>query len=197
MKLLAITNYGFTEIIKKGFKKYIFRLYWMGKYVVTPKECIAPTKGCSYAIEIWGPDKYGEILKTSPHLTQEDIDEFDKCTSKCVVVFDKDNVIASLWMVRGEHYIRELGQTMTFGDDEYYSTRAYVHYDYRGEGLFGHMKTYFLKNYALPNEKVISFVMNWNIPSIKSNIKIGCRHEKDVGFITLFGLKWRKDRFVK
>jgi hypothetical protein len=114
-----------------------------------------------------------------------------------MVALDEDRVIASLWMVRGKHYIRELRQTITFGDDEYYSCRAFVHRDYRGQRLFGHLKTYFLRNYALPNEKVISFVMSWNIASIESNQRIGCTHEKDVCFRSFFGLKWTKDRFVK
>ncbi|MFC1533113.1 GNAT family N-acetyltransferase [Thermodesulfobacteriota bacterium] len=188
--LQKIHKYGFVKALSIFFQNYIYRVFWVGLHCALGPEMVKPDDDCPYEIQFWGSDKYRATLGTSKYLSIEDLDEFDRCRSTCLVAIDRGIIIASSWMVQGDHYLSEFKHTVKISDKEFFSCRSYVLPAYRGKHLLSHIIYAFSNNIDQPCHKIWCFIHNWNIASIKTYEKIGFKHKKDVGFITFLGFKF-------
>ncbi len=160
------------EVARLAYRKLVYRKIAMGRFgaragLHTPVDPPTPRR-----IEVLGPDSYRRVLGTSPHLTSDDLADFDRQASRCIVAYDGDRVAASTWMTWGDVHVYELHRTLPVPEGEHFSTRSFVHPDYRGQSLLSHM----IQRYAAtvgPADEIWGLVYHWNVASIRSLDRIG------------------------
>lgn len=193
-KVRGLRKYSFSELLRRVFEHLIYSEKWMGEYCLTVKDCIAPGVDNPYDIEFLMADEYADVLAMNPYLSLLDVNEFKQCESVCVVTKYDNRVVGSVWLVRTSPYMSDLKRRIFIRDNEYYICRSYVHPEYRGKHILSHMVYKFAIDYASSDEKIRSYIFNWNVASITSFARVGFQHIRDVGFIMLLGFKWRRYR---
>ena len=123
-------------------------------------------------IVILEPENFDSVATTSPYLTADDIAEFRRQHSRCIVVFEGERVVASSWMTCGDVYVHELHRHITVASDEHFSCRSYVDPAYRGRALLSCMITAYARE--LPGDDFVwGLVYDWNAASVRSLERIG------------------------
>jgi len=171
-RLKTLQSASPSEMARLIFRKGIYRKVSMGRFGTTADQVIPVPTPCALRIEILGPDRYHEVLGTSPYLSEADISDFDRQESVCIVAYDGSRIAASTWMTRGEVQIHELHQSLTVSSSEHFSTRSYVDPDYQGQALLSHM-VYFYSTTVPSTDEIWGYIFHWNAASIRSFEKLG------------------------
>ena len=168
------------------YRKAVYRRVRMGRYGCFAREATHPRRELELRIETWGPDRYEDVFGTNDSLRDEDMANFRRQNSRCIVVLDGEHIAASSWMTSGDVYVHELGRSVHVPDDEHFSCRSWVSPLYRGRSLFSHMVAAYMQNVA-PSDEVWGFVYYWNIASVRSLADIGWQYSGDYWTSYLFG----------
>lgn len=191
---------GLKGLLEKIFSMYIWRTEWMMEFLLRAGDLRHPeTKPLPYTIEILDRTRYAEALGTSPHLNPNDLEEFARWEAYCVVARHEGDIISSIWLVRGNPYLRELRSRIRTGSSQYHICRAHMDPQHRGKRITGHLLHFFAKNHALPNETLRSLIYDWNVASIRASEFLGFEYRRDIGFAVLLGIRWcrfRERRFL-
>ena len=150
-----------------------------------------PLEPCSPTIEFLGPDSYHEVLGSSPQLSEADLAHFDKQESVCVVGYEADQIVASLWFTHGEVYVSDLGRTVHVPAHERYSGRAYVHPDFRGQMLMQHLAHAHRKLYPGMRMWNLVYASNSNVLAALNKIELNLTGRFSTTFI--LGMRFAKD----
>ena len=161
-----------AEIARLAYRKLVYRKVEMGRFGALAKDHVPVAPPTELRLEVLGKDSYRSVMGTSPHLTAEDIDDFDRQASFCIVALDGDRIAASTWMTWGDVHVHELHRTIEVPPGQHFSTRSYVDPDYRGQALLSHMVNHYADRQA-PNDEIWGFIYHWNAASIRSFDKIG------------------------
>lgn len=184
--LAALRGASPTEAARLVWRKFVHRRVEMGRYGVPTAESVGPADPCALPIEIWGPDRFDEILGTSPHLAADDVRDFRAQRSQVIVVLDGERIAASSWMTGGSVFVHELQRHLEVPDDEHFSCRSYVDPDYRGLALLSHMIHTYSRRQPVGDE-VWGLVYDWNVASVRSLERIGWRRSGDYWTTWWFG----------
>lgn len=174
------------EAARLVYRKAVYRRVRMGRYGYFAHEAEQPKRALELPIEIWGPDRYGDVLGTNEGLREADMTNFRRQESSCIVVLDGGRIAASSWMTRGDVYVHELSRQVKAPGGEHFSCRSWVSPDYRGQSLFSHM-VYSYTQAVAPSDEIWGFVFYWNIASIRSLANIGWQYSGDYWTSYLFG----------
>lgn len=155
-------------------RKFIYRKAVLGRYGVRAGDSMPPDQPLALAVELWGPDRFDEVLPTNPNLNAEDVEHFRRQNSVCIVVLDRSRIASSSWMTWGDVFVHELERTLHVPVGEHFSCRSYVDPDYRGQSLFSHMIHAYSMSVPLDDE-VWGLVFDWNVASVRSLENIGWR----------------------
>lgn len=167
-------------------RRFVYRKVEMRRYGQRAGDSRAPSRLLELELDLLGPDRFGEVFGTNPHMEPSDPEHFHRQDSTCIVIRDGDRIAASSWMTRGDVYAHELQRTVWVPPGEHLSCRSYVDPDYRGLALLSHM----IHGYSAqqdPDDVVWGFVFDWNTHSVRSLERIGWRHTGDYWTRTLFG----------
>jgi GNAT superfamily N-acetyltransferase len=181
------------ELGRLAWRKAVYRRVQLGRYGVQAGSSVAPGSGAGFTIELWGPDRFDEILPTNPHMNPVDVDDFRRQDTTCIVALDGERIAASTWMTRGQVLVHELHRVLDVPSDEHFSCRSYVDPDYRGRGLLTHL----IHAYSAavpPTDEVWGLVYDWNAASIRSLENLGWRRSGDYWTTFLFGRKYFGER---
>ncbi len=147
---------------------------------------VAPTRPCELTIDVWGPDRFDEILPNNPHLTEEDLGHFRRQESRVIVVLDGDRIPASSWMTSGRVYVHELQRHLDVPRGEHFSCRSYVDPSCRGLSLMSHMIHHY-STLQPEGDETWGLVYDWNVASVRSLERIGWRRSGDYWSTYWFG----------
>lgn len=173
-----LAAHGPGEVARLVWRKAVHRKVTMGRYGVPTAQSRPPTRPCPFTIELWGPDRYDEVLATNPHLTDDDLVHFHRQRSTCIVVLDGGRIVASSWMTSGDVFVHELQRRISVPTSEHLSCRSYVDDDHHGMSLMSHMiHTYSAAQPA--GDEVWGLVYDWNMSSVRSLERIGWRRSGD------------------
>ena len=150
-----------------------------------------PLEPCKPTIEVLGPDRYHEVLGSSPQLSAADLAHFDKQESLCVVAYEADQIVASLWFTHGEVYVSDLGRTVHVPAHERYSGRAYVHPDFRGQMLMQHLGHAHRKLQPGMRMWNLVYASNSNVLAALNKIELNLTGRFSTTFI--LGMRFAKD----
>lgn len=156
------------------YRKVIHRKVHMLRYEVVAGAQVVPAGDVGLRIELLGPDAFDEVLGTTPYLTEEDLLDFHRQRSTCVVARDGDQIVASTWMTSGQVMVHELHRSVEVSPTEHFSCRSYVDPGLRGRGVFQHL----LHAYRLvqdPDDVLWGLVYSWNEASIRALTAMGWR----------------------
>ena len=167
-------------------RKFVHRRVEMGRYGVPTAESDGPVEPCELTLEVWGPDRFDEIVGTNPHLDADDVRDFRAQRSQVIVVLDGDRVAASSWMTGGRVFVHELQRHLEVPEGEHFSCRTYVDPDYRGLSLMRHMIHTYSQRQPTGDE-VWGLVYDWNVASVHSLERIGWRRSGDYWTTWWFG----------
>ena len=159
---------------RRAYRKAIYRQHLLDRYEIAAADSQAPSVPFDLSMEFIGPEGFDRVLGTNPYLTNEDIEQFARQRSTCIVVHDGDRVASTSWMTAGDVFVHELQRELVVPTTEHFSCRSYVDPDYRGRALFGHM----IHSYSLlqpPGDTVWGLVYGWNTASVLSIERIGWR----------------------
>ena len=150
-----------------------------------------PLEPCRPTIEVLGPDRYHEVLGSSPQLSAADLAHFDKQESVCAVAYEADQIVASVWFTHGEVYVSDLGRTVHVPAHERYSGRAYVHPDFRGQMLMQHLGHAHRK--LQPDMRMwnLVYASNSNVLAALNKIELNLTGRFSTTFI--LGMRFAKD----
>lgn len=150
----------------------------MGRYGVTTVGSHGPQRPCPFKIELWGPDRFDDLMGSNPYLMDEDLEHFHRQHSTCIVVLDGKRIVASSWMTNGDVFVHELQRTLVVPGSEHFSCRSYVDDEHHGMSLMSHM----IHTYATQQpvgDEVWGLVYDWNVASVRSLERIGWRRSGD------------------
>ena len=152
-----------------------------------------PLEPCSptISIEVLGPDRYHEVLGSSPQLSAADLAHFDKQESVCAVAYEADQIVASVWFTHGEVYVSDLGRTVHVPAHERYSGRAYVHPDFRGQMLMQHLGHAHRKLQPGMRMWNLVYASNSNVLAALNKIELNLTGRFSTTFI--LGMRFAKD----
>lgn len=171
-KLGAIAGLGPTRAVRAVGRKLVYRSARMGRYGFRAGDAIPPAREHPYAIEIWGPERFDEILVNNDNLTAFDLERFRNQTSSVIVVLDEGQVVASSWMTRGGVWVTDLQRAIEVPAGEHFSCRSWVSPTHRGQSLFSHMVFHYARSVPADDE-VWGLVYYWNTASVRSLANIG------------------------
>lgn len=175
-----------AEVARLAWRKAIHRKVSMGRYGVPTAESRPPSHDCPLPIELWGPDRFDEVVGTTPYLTTVDLEDFRRQRSTCIVVLDDGKVVASSWMTNGAVRVHELHRSVDVPAEEHFSCRSYVGEQHRGMSLLSHMIHRYSAEQPVGDE-VWGLVYDWNLPSIRSLERIGWHRSGDYWTTWWFG----------
>jgi hypothetical protein len=150
-----------------------------------------PLEPCKPTIEVLGPDRYHEVLGSSPQLSAADLAHFDMQESLCVVASEADQIVASVWFTHGEVYVSDLGRTVHVPAHERYSGRAYVHPDFRGQMLMQHLGHAHRKLQPGMRMWNLVYASNSNVLAALNKIELNLTGRFSTTFI--LGMRFAKD----
>ena len=150
-----------------------------------------PLDPCKPTIEVLGPDRYHEVLGSSPQLSAADLAHFDKQESLCVVAYEAGQIVASVWFTHGEVYVSDLGRTVHVPAHERYSGRAYVHPDFRGQMLMQHLGHAHRKLQPGMRMWNLVYASNSNVLAALNKIELNLTGRFSTTFI--LGMRFAKD----
>ena len=180
------------SLARRAVDKLIFREVRLGQYVNSARCYRPPSMPCEYRIEIWGPDRYGDVLGTNPYLTASDVDHFRRQTTVCVVVLDQESIVASNWWTSGRVYVSEIDDYIDVPPGAHYSCRQWVTPDHRGKKLANHMSYAFVRTVG-PEDEFWSHVRDDNEASLRSLDRIGYRRVADIRVRWIVGIKFIRE----
>ncbi len=181
------------EIARLAWRKAIHRKVSMGRFGVPTAESRSPSRPCPLTIELWGPDRYHDVLGTNPYLTAEDLEHFDAQRSTCIVVLEDGRIVASSWMTSGRVFVHELQRSLDVPPNEHVSCRSYVDDDHHGMALMSHM----IHTYSAEQDEgdeVWGLVYEWNTASMQSLGRIGWMRSGDYWTSWWFGVRFGGQR---
>jgi hypothetical protein len=161
-----------TDAARLAYRKAIYRKVQLGQMGVPAGRSILPANDHGLTLEFWGPDRFDEILGTTPYLDAADLADFRRQRSTVIVALDGDRIAGSSWMTSGEVQVHELHRPITVPAGQHFSCRSYVDRDYGGRALLSHM----IHAYSAaqdPDDLVWGLVYAWNVASVRSLAKIG------------------------
>ena len=173
-RLEILRSKGPLEVAALVARKFIYRKTTMGRYGVRAGDSQAPPRPHDLQIELWGPDRFAEVLPTNPHLHAEDVEHFRRQETVCIVALDGSRIASSTWMTKGDVFVHELERKIHVPGDEHFSCRSYVDPDYRGRSLLSHM----IHAYAVSvsaDDELWGLVYDWNVASARSLENLGWR----------------------
>ena len=185
-RLEQLRNSSPKDAVRLVYRKAVYRRVRMGRYGYFAHEATRPRRQLELPVEIWGPDRYGEVSGTNDGLREDDMAHFRRQESSCIVVLDGERIAASSWMTRGEVYVSELARRVDVPDNEHFSCRSWVSPDYRGQSLFSHM-VYAYTQAVAPCDEIWGFVYYSNIASVRSLANIGWQYSGDYWTSYLLG----------
>ena len=150
-----------------------------------------PLEPCKPTIEVLGSDRFHEVLGSSPQLSAADLAHFDKQESVCVVAYEADQIVASVWFTHGEVYVSDLGRTVHVPAHERYSGRAYVHPDFRGQMLMQHLGHAHRKLQPGMRMWNLVYASNSNVLAALNKIELNLTGRFSTTFI--LGMRFAKD----
>jgi GNAT superfamily N-acetyltransferase len=184
-----------TALPRRAYRKAIFRQHLLARYEVRAGESQAPPLRFELEVEFVGSDGFGSVLGTNPYLTTEDVEQFQRQRSTCIIVRDGDRVAATSWMTSGDVLVHELQRVVMVPPTEHFSCRSFVHPDYRGRALLGHM----IHAYSArldPAHLVWGLVYGWNTASVRSLERIGWQCTGEYWTRWILGMKRGGERRV-
>jgi len=188
----ARKKYTFAQIFILVFQKYIFRILLMEKYSIVINQFNLELKETKYTVEIYEQDKFKDIIQTNPYLSQKDINFFTQKNSICIVVKNKDKIIASTWFINNtDYFLEDAKQVINIKKNEYYALRAFTDKRFRGEHLQSYIYQEFLNRVATKNSVIWCLIYSWNKNSIKLLERSGFQREANAIFIMLFRYKFK------
>lgn len=167
------------EVARLAWRKLVHRKISMGVMGVRAGDSIEPAQPTPFRLEVWGPERYDEVLGVNPHLSAADVERFRRQPSAVIVALDGDRIAASTWMLQGRTWISELHRDVDLPPDEHYSCRTHVLDDYRGASLM----TWLIHHYCSlqdPDDRVWGVVYDRNLASIRGLDKMGWRRTGDI-----------------
>lgn len=156
------------------FRKAVYRRHYLGRWDVRAGDMADPDIDDGLEIELLGPDRFAEVLGTSPHLTEEDLAILRRQRSTVIVTRDEGRIVASTWMTSGDVLNDELHRHLDVPSFEHLSCRSYVSDGYRGRNLMGRMIAAYARTLD-PDDEVWGLVYPWNEASIRTLEGIGWR----------------------
>lgn len=181
------------EALRLVFRKLIYRRIRLGRYEVRAGSSRAPAVEPACEIEILGGGDFDRVLGTSPYLTPEDVSQFRRQESVCMVALDEGHIVASSWMTQGSVFVQDLHRSLSVPTNEHFSCRSYVNPDYRGRSLLGQM-LYAYSQTVSPNDIIWGLVFDWNVASIRTLEKLGWRRSAEYQTTFLVGTKLTWER---
>lgn len=181
------------DAAKVVLKKFVYRKVALDRLGMRAGDTVVPERPCAFPIELWGPDRYGSVIDHHPYLSEEDLADFRRQESICIVVLDGERIAANSWMTKGEVYVHELQRPLHVGPSEHFSCRSYVDPDYRGHALFGHMVAAYSHSVP-PDDEVWGLVYAWNTASLLTLERLGWRTTGECWTRFVFGRKVAGER---
>jgi len=169
-------------------RKAVHRTVHMGRFGTPTSASTPPERPCELTIEVWGPDRFDDVLPNNPHLTVDDIEHFRRQQSRVIVITDGDRIPASSWMTNGSVYVHELQRHLEVPRTEHFSCRSYVDPDYAGRSLMSHMIHHY-STLQPDGDETWGLVYDWNVASVRSLERIGWRRSGDYWTSYWFGRK--------
>lgn len=170
-------------------RKLVYRKVRMGRYGYVALDAIPPKRPCDLSIEIWGPNRFTEVLGTNDQISRDDIEGFLRARSSCIVALDGPRIAASSWMTSGDVWVKELSRTVFVPDHEHFSCRSWVSPDYRGRSLLSHMVYCYTQTIPAWDE-IWGFIYYWNVASVRSLANIGWQLYGDYWTTHMLGRKY-------
>jgi predicted ATP-grasp superfamily ATP-dependent carboligase len=162
-----------------AWRKLIYRKIPMGIMSIRAGDTRRPSTPTSCTFEVWGPERYDDILAANPNLAPVDIEHFRRQQTTLIVALDDGELAASTWMTNGRTWISELHRFADFPPNEHLSCRTYVPEAYRGQALMAWM----IHHYSVqvdPDDTIWGLVYERNAASIRSVENLGWRRTGDI-----------------
>jgi GNAT superfamily N-acetyltransferase len=185
-RIAALREAGLKDAAKLVYRKAIYRKVVMGRYEVRAADSVPPARDDDLRIELLGPEDFDRVGGSSPYLTAEDLRDFHRQSSTCIVAFDGPRIAASTWMTNGHVYVHELQRHVEVPPDEHLSCRTYVDDAYRGRALMQQL-IYSYARICAPQDLVWGLIHPWNVASIRSVERLGWRQTGDYWTRHVFG----------
>lgn len=187
-RLEQVTQASPTEVVRLAYRKAIYRRVQLGQMGVPAGRSVAPPNEHGLQLEFWGPERFDEVLGTTPYLDEADLADFRRQRSTVIVALDGDRIAGSSWMTAGAVQVHELHRRIEVPLGEHFSCRSFVDPDYGGRALLSHMIHAY--SAAQPDDDLVwGLVYAWNIASVKSLVKIGWEYLGDYWTSFVFGRK--------
>ena len=187
-KFRVLRSTPLPETIRLIFRKAVYRNVLLARYEIRAGSSESPSPHMPYRIEILAEADFDRVADSTPYLTPEDLRDFRRQKSLCIVVWDGNRIAGSSWMTAGEVFVHELHRAVEVTEREHFSCRSYVHPDYRGKSLLSHMIHAYSQR-VNQEDLVWGLVYEWNLASIRSLEKLGWRHTGDYWTKFVFGRK--------
>lgn len=168
-----------TELARLAWRKFVYRKIPMGITSIRAGDTKEPTTPTTCTFEVWGPERYDEILEANPNLAPVDIEHFRRQRTTLIVALDEGRLAASTWMTNGRTWVSELHRTMDIPPNEHLSCRTYVPEAYRGQALMAWM-IYHHSVRQDPDDRIWGLVYERNAASIRSVENLGWRRTGDI-----------------
>ena len=174
-------------------RKFVFRRVLLGIWAMSVEESRRPGPDTGLRFEVWGPDRYDSVRSSNPHLTDEDIDNFRRQKSVCVVALDGNRIAGSVWATQGRVWVSELHRFVDVGSHEHFMRRGYSDPDYRGKALLAWMQYHYCRDLP-PHDRLWSATFPTNEAAVKTHEKVGRRREGDIWSTYVFGRQFSGQR---
>lgn len=192
-RVAALRDASPSEGARLVYRKAIHRKVFMGQLGGRTGDSRAPNVECDLEIDIYGPDKFDRVLGTNPYLDETDLGHFRDQESRCIVVLDRGQIVASSWMTHGDVHVHDLHRSVLVPDGQHFSCRSFVGSDYGGRALMSHM----IHTYAMSvpaDDEVWGLLYPANVASIRSCERIGWLYSGDYWTRFVFGRKVSGER---
>lgn len=192
-KLGIIRELGLYGTLRAAVRKFIYRASSMGYYEAKRGDIRKPELH-GYTARVVPLRTLTPTRLQNPNVHDEHFAEIPSTAiTNCVLVFHDNKVVASNWFIGRTARVPELDIIIRLPAGTYYSSRAYVAPEHRGQRLSAYMKASFLDSQP-GAETLCSFIYDWNTPSIKAVSSSGFKRKGSFRTRWLFGQPWRTIR---